>query len=340
MIAQQENEAMSKYQIYGLGAALVDTEIEVSDEFLDSCDIEKGVKTLVDEDRQHQLMEKLKDHLIASKRASGGSAANSIIAYSYFGGSAYYSCKVAADENGDFYYQDLKDAGVDASFDQSRESGITGKCLVMISDDAERTMNTFLGISETLSADNLNATALIDSDWFYMEGYLVTSPTGRDAAIQARKIAEENQVKTALSLSDPGMVEFFKDGLQEMIGDKVDLVFCNKDEALGWANSDDLDTAIKAIKNIARSFAITLGAEGAIVFDGTDIIEIAPHKVEAIDSNGAGDAFAGAFLFGINNGMSYAQAGALASKTSATVVTQFGPRLSKADYLKVLADFR
>ncbi len=330
---------MNKYQVYGIGAALVDTEIEVEDSFLQKCEIEKGLMTLVDEGRQHELMDLLQGHLVASKRASGGSAANSIIAHSYFGGSAYYSCKVANDENGKFYLQDLKDAGVHSCFEKTREEGITGKCLVMISEDAERTMNTFLGISETLCEKNLNIDAIENSEWLYMEGYLVTSDTGRAAAIKAREIAESSATKTAISFSDPGMVEFFKDGLKEMVGDKVDLVFCNKDEALGWAGTECLDTAIENIKQVTHGFAITLGAEGAVVFDGETLHQIEPHKVEAIDTNGAGDAFAGAFLYAITNGYNYAQAGALASATSAKVVTQFGPRLSQESYSEMLQQF-
>ncbi len=331
---------MSKYQVYGIGAALVDTEVETDDAFLQQCNIEKGLMTLVDEERQHQLMDLLKDHLVGSKRASGGSAANSIIAHSYFGGDTYYSCKVANDENGDFYINDLKEAGVHTDFNGDRADGITGKCLVMISPDAERTMNTYLGISETLCPKNLNFDALKNSEWFYMEGYLVTSDTGRAAAIEARKFAEANNVKTAISFSDPGMVEFFRDGLKEMTGEKVDLAFCNKEEALGWAEADSIESAIENIKQVANTFAITLGAEGAIVFDGEELHNIEPHKVAAIDTNGAGDAFAGAFLYGITNGLSFAEAGKLASLTSATVVTQYGPRLDKEGYQAVFEKFK
>lgn len=327
---------MKQYDIYGLGAALVDTEIEVEDSFLQQSQIEKGLMTLVDEARQHELMSLLQDHLVACKRSSGGSAANSIIAASYMGASNYYSCKVANDDNGQFYLNDLQQAGVDACFEQTKESGITGKCLVMISPDAERTMNTFLGISETLSADNLNLDALKASKWLYFEGYLVTSETGRTAAIKAREFAEANAVKTSMSLSDPAMVQFFKEGLVEMIGTKMDLIFCNHEEALSFANSDNLDDAVAALKLIANSFAITQGDKGAIVFDGEQLIDIEPFKVKAIDSNGAGDAFAGAFLYAINHGLNYAQAGQLASYTAAQVVSQFGPRLNKGDYLAAL----
>ena len=330
---------MKKYDVYGMGAALVDTEIETEDSFLAECQIEKGVMTLVDEARQNELMNLLKDHLVASKKASGGSAANSIIAASNFGANSYFTGKVSSDALGDFYLNDLKTAGVDSDFDTPRENGITGKCLVMISPDAERTMNTYLGISETLATANLNLNALADSQWLYIEGYLVTADTGRAAAIAARQHAQQNGVKTAISLSDPGMVQFFKPGLQEMIGDKVDLVFCNEDEALGWAETDTLDTAIESLKQIANTFAITLGAKGAVVFDGEKLTNIAPNKVEAIDTNGAGDAFAGAFLFGLSQGYDFARAGALASITSATVVSQYGPRLSDAGYKVLLEEF-
>ena len=328
---------MAKYHIYGLGAALVDTEIDVTDSDLDTFQIEKGLMTLVDETRQHQLIENLKSHLVHSKRASGGSACNSVVAASSFGASAYYSCKVANDENGEFYLNDLKQSGVDSDFSGDKVDGITGKCLVMITPDAERTMNTFLGVSETLSEADINQAALADSEYVYIEGYLVTSDTGRAAAVKARELAVENQVKTAISLSDPGMVQFFKSGLQEMIGDGVDLLFCNKDEALGWAGTQNIDEAIAAIKQVATTFAITLGAEGAVVFDGHQLHRIKPYAVKAIDTNGAGDMFAGAFIYGITHNMSFAEAGDLASRAASQVVAGYGPRLSLEAHKTLLA---
>ncbi|NRA41658.1 MAG: adenosine kinase [Pseudomonadales bacterium] len=328
---------MAKYDIYGVGAALVDTEIEVSDQFLLDASIDKGVMTLVDESRQHELMQLLQNHLVASKRASGGSAANSIIAASYLGASTFYSCKVGNDENGAFYLADLDAAGVAASKAHSTADGITGKCLVMITADAERSMNTYLGISETLAIDNLSPEAIKDSAWVYIEGYLVTSDNCRAAAIRAREVAESHGVKTALSLSDPGMVEFFGDGLKAMLGDGVDLLFCNEEEAKGFANSDKLEDAVSALKTVAKCFAITLGKQGALLFDGQSLIQIDPYTVDAIDTNGAGDAFAGAFLYAISQDYDFATAGKLASYVSAQVVSQFGPRLDQAGYLEALA---
>lgn len=328
---------MKKYQVFGIGAALVDIEVSIDDAFLQQCDIEKGFMTLVDEERQQQLMEMLDRHMSAAHYSCGGSAANSIIAVSSFGGSAYYACKVANDKNGDFYLNSLRDAGVAADFNAERDYGITGKCLVMVSDDAERTMNTFLGISETLSVENINEEALKQSEWLYIEGYLVTSETGRAAAIKAREIAQAHGVKVALTLSDPGMVEFFKDGLEAMIGDKIDLVFCNEYEAKEWAGTDTVEAAFNSIKTIANSFVVTQSEQGAYIFDGHSLEHIDAVATKAIDANGAGDAFAGAFLYGINHGMSYVEAGELAASTASAVVSQFGPRLKKAEYQALLA---
>jgi sugar/nucleoside kinase (ribokinase family) len=327
-----------KYHIYGLGAALVDTEIEVTDNFLQHANIEKGHMTLVDEQRQYQLLTLLQDHLVGSKRASGGSAANSVIAASYFGARAFYSCKVADDDNGHFYLSDLADAGVDSNFHSSKESGITGKCLVMITPDAERTMNTFLGISETLSQNELNEEALADSEYLYMEGYLVTSDSARNAAINARKLAQKHGVKTAISLSDPGMVEFFAEGLRHMIGEKVDLLFCNEDEALAWTGTNSVQLAAEALKTDASSFAITLGGKGALVYDGQRLIDIDPYPVTAIDTNGAGDMFAGAFLYAMSHGHDHASAGKLACRSAAELVCQYGPRLPAASHTSLLGE--
>ena len=325
---------MKKYHVYGIGNALVDMEFEVEDSFFNDNGIDKGVMTLVDEDRQHELM----GHLDAfdGKKASGGSAANTIIASSYFGGKSFYSCKVASDELGDFYVNDLQDAGVDSNVGDGRKEGITGKCLVMVTPDAERTMNTFLGITATFSVDELHVSAIKESEYLYIEGYLVSSDSGRHAAIEARKVAEENGVKTALTFSDPAMVQFFKDGLKEMLGDKVDLLFCNEAEALSWANTDDFETAFESLKQVASTFAVTLGSKGALLFDGKNTVEISAHETKAVDSNGAGDMFAGAFLYGITHGHSFYEAGNIASLAAARVVSQFGPRLAASDHRDIL----
>ena len=325
---------MTKYHVYAIGNALVDMEFTIDDDFLSKQSIDKGVMTLVDEAQQRSLTLALADH--NGKKASGGSAANTIIAVSHFGGNAYYSCKVANDATGDFYVKDLAAAGVDTNLKADRESGVSGKCIVMVTPDAERTMHSFLGISETVSEKELDEKAIQQSQFVYLEGYLVTSETGRAAAIKARQIAEASNVKTALTFSDPNMVNFFKDGLNDMLGDGVDLLFCNEQEALTWADTDQLDTAIAKIKTVAKTFAVTLGSDGAIVFDGTTEHKIAPTPITALDSNGAGDMFAGAFLYALSEGHDFPSAGAFASNAAAQVVSQFGPRLAKEQHQTLL----
>ena len=327
---------MKHYDVYGLGNALVDMEFEVEDGFLNLMEIDKGVMTLVDEDQQHRLM----THLDAfeGNRASGGSAANTLIAVSAMGGTSYYACKVADDDLGHFYLHDLKAAGVDTNVDGTHAEGITGKCLVMVTPDAERTMHTYLGISSELSVSEISDSHIKASKYLYMEGYLVTSPSAKEANIHARKIAEAAGVRTALTFSDPAIVQHFHAELTETIGDGIDLLFCNESEALTFTGKDSIENAIDVIKTFAGHFAITRGSHGALVYDGKQIHHIEPYPVRAVDTNGAGDMFAGAYLYGITHGYSIPEAGRLASLASSQVVRQFGPRLTIESYAKLVEE--
>lgn len=327
-----------KYDVYGIGNALVDKEFEVSNTFLAEQGIEKGMMTLIDEATQQRLLRGLIETFGLKKRASGGSAANSIVAISQFGGKTFYACKVANDETGEFYMNDLHAAGVTTALDQvrSHSDGVTGKCMVMVTPDAERTMNTFLGITADFSEAELHLDELKQASYLYVEGYLVTSDLSRAAVIKARQVAAEHGVKTAMTFSDPSMVKYFRTGINEMLGDGVDILFCNEEEITTFTGQDDMEAAIAAIRPFARKLVITLGSKGAWIEDDTGRTEIAPNPVDAIDTNGAGDMFAGAFLYGITQGMDNAQAGKLASLAASRIVTVFGARLSKAMHQDVL----
>jgi len=324
-----------KYDIYGIGNALVDIVTEVGDDFLEKHKVEKGLMTLVDAERQFELSEAI--DLSRSEKACGGSAANSIIAASQFGGKCYYSCKVANDDMGRFYLADLGENGVETNLTpETAGEGITGKCLVMTTPDANRTMNTFLGITATYSVDEINEAALKDSSYVYIEGYLVTSENGLEAMKKAKKLAEQAGVKVALTFSDPSMVKYFKSQMEEVVGASVDLLFCNEEEAMLFTDKDNIQEAREELKKVAKKFAITQGANGAMIYDGDTFIDIEPYKVNAVDTNGAGDMFAGAFLYGITHGHSYAEAGKIASLASSKVVSKFGPRLAWADTKDIL----
>ena len=236
---------MKHYDIYAMGNALVDMEFRVEEQYLADNKIDKGLMTLIDQERKQVLLDSYRGEM---ERACGGSAANTAIAAAQLGANVYYSCRVAQDEAGDFYFNDLKENGVDGRRSEKvGEEAVTGKCIVMVTPDADRTMNTFLGATTDYSKAEINEEALKNSQYLYIEGYLVASPTAKEASVAAKGIADKNQVKTALTFSDPNMVEFFKDGMKEMIGSGVEFIFCNEQEALTFSGKTDLNEAIAEI---------------------------------------------------------------------------------------------
>lgn len=326
-----------KYDVYGMGNALVDIVTEVDNDFFIKNNIEKGVMTLVDEKRQLELMKVI--DMKKSRMSAGGSAANTVIGLNQFGGKSYYTCLVAHDELGKFFLEDLKRNGVETNLNfEACPPGHSGRCLVMTTPDADRTMNTFLGMSSFLTDKHVEEQAIVNSTYVYLEGYLVASPKGTEALMEAKRLAEKNKVHTALTFSDPNMIRYFFKNFEQVIGASVDLLFCNEEEALMFTGTDSIKEAREKLRQVAKKFAITLGANGALIFDGDTFIEIEPYKVRAVDTNGAGDMFAGAFLYGITHGHSYAEAGKIASLASSRVVSQFGPRLEPEQAKKVLKD--
>jgi sugar/nucleoside kinase (ribokinase family) len=322
---------MSNYKIYAIGAALVDTEVEVSDSFLLDNTIDKGVMTLVDQSRQTELISSLNRNGSKLLRQSGGSACNSVVAAAQLGSKTYFGGKVANDDDGKLYADDLTEAGVSHCFSPENQ-GVTGTCLVMVTADAERTMNTYLGVSDNFSHLEINQAALVDSEWFYVEGYLQTDDRRTSVVKSAVEFAKQQGVKVCLSLSDPFVAQIFADNLKSVIGDGIELIFCNKDEALAFTGAADLSEAAESLKSYAKTFAITDGAKGATIFDGNSLLQVSGLKAKAIDTNGAGDMFAGAFLYAITSGASYSKAAELANKAAAMVVERFGPRLEQADF--------
>lgn len=329
------------YDVYGLGNALVDMEYRVDDNFLQRHGIAKGHMTLVDEERLNALVADLQDH--QPERMSGGSAANSMIAVQGFGGKAFYSCRLADDEVGSYFLGDLSAAGIVTNDNAARPEvgGESGRCLVLVTPDAERSMNTFLGISTELGTGDVDQQALTRSRYFYTEGYLSSSPASLEAAITCRALAEGARVKTAVSLSDPSMVEFFRDGLIRILGNGVDHLFCNEEEALGWARTDRLDIAITELKDIGRELNVTLGKRGSLVVSPHEERLVPGYEVHAVDTTGAGDMYAGACLYGWCTGMSSEQAAAFGNFAAGQLVQAPGARLRRlSDYRRTLQQFK
>ncbi len=326
-----------KYDVYGIGNAIVDIVTEVDLDFFTKNNVEKGVMTLVDDKRQAELMKAI--DMKKSKLSGGGSAGNTVTAINQLGGKSFYSCLVAKDDMGKIFLDDLKKQGIETNIKyENTQEGLSGRCLVMTSPDAQRTMNTFLGVSSFLSPEHLDEEAIKESSYLYLEGYLVASPKGLEAMKEAKKIAERNKVSVALTFSDPSMVKYFSTQMEEIVGAGVDLLFTNDEEAMIFTGTDSVAEAREKLKKVAKRFVITLGANGALIYDGDTFIQIEPYKVSAVDTNGAGDMFAGAFMFGITHHHSFAEAGKLASLASSKVVAQWGPRLETAQLTKVLSE--
>jgi sugar/nucleoside kinase (ribokinase family) len=324
--------------LYGIGNALVDSEYIVSEAILAQTGFAKGTMTLVDAEQRQHLIALLEDtaNITLSKRAGGGSAANTIVTAALLGGSTFYSCKVSNDETGDFFAQDLSELSVATNLAEARPTGVTGECISMITPDGERTLVTHLGISQTLSTAEVDESMLASAQYLYIEGYLITSPTALDAVLKTQAIAKQHGVKVALTLSDVGMVENFKDEFNTLFRNGVDLVFCNEDEAKLWTGCNDRDQAAAALGDYATRFAMTLSGDGAIVSGSTGKpIFVPAEKVEALDTTGAGDTFAGGVLYGLARGATLEDATARAHRLAKRVVSRFGARLDLQEVLDI-----
>jgi sugar/nucleoside kinase (ribokinase family) len=254
-----------------------------------------------------------------------------MMALQAFGGKGFYSCRLGSDEAGDRYLQEMSSVGLRSNYDASSvsRSGVTGKCIVMVTPDAERTMKTFLGSACDFSKQDLYYPALTSSEYLYIEGYLLGADAAFEAAKQAKLLARAHGVKVALTLSDPSFLGAFRDRFEELIGhDGVDLLFCNEREMQIFTQSTSMVDGMERLKSVAKTFALTRGKCGSTLFDGKQYHYIPAYPVEAIDTLGAGDIYAGAFLFAITKGMSWCMAGYLASRAAAEVVSQLGPRLT------------
>jgi sugar/nucleoside kinase (ribokinase family) len=321
---------MERYDVYSLGNALLDIEFNIQQDFLKEAQIEKGISSLVDEQGHNTLLGKVQSES-PSHIASGGSAANTMMALQAFGGKGFYSCRLGSDEAGDRYLQEMNTMGLRSNYDAktASRSGVTGKCIVMVTPDAERTMKTFLGACCEFSKQDLYYPALTSSEYLYIEGYLLGTDTAFEAAKQAKLLARSNGVKVALTLSDPVFVGIFRERFEELIGhDGVDLLFCNEREMQIFTQSTSMVDGLERLKSIAKTFALTRGKSGSTLFDGSQYHYIPAYPVQAVDTLGAGDIYAGAFLFALTQGMSWCMAGYLASRAAGEVVSQPGPRLT------------
>lgn len=319
-----------KYDVYAIGNALVDYLTFVSDSFLIENDIKKGIMSLVESPPQNAVALPSGENLV---RSSGGSAANTIVGLAVMGGSGCYSGKVGDDEPGRFYRENLNQAGVD--FFSGKPVAETGSCLSLISEDAERSMLTFLGAATQLTREDVNEDALANSRWLYLEGYLWDSESAREAAVRAMEVARRNNTKVALSASDPWLVERYRDDFANVSKEYVDLLFCNEREAEELTGFREPHKAASKLVRSVDLVCLTRGEAGSIVaFEETvrDTPQLAVETV--VDTTGAGDLYASGVLRGITLGFDLITSSLVGARTAAAIVAKVGARLEQIDLKK------
>lgn len=320
--------------LFGIGNALVDFEYEITESFLYDHSLEKGQMYLRDEAEMGLLRDKLPTSEL--KMSSGGSAANTIYGASGFGLNCAYCGRVQDDKAGVFFVREMKEAGiyVDNIRVENSQLKSTGNCLVLVTDDAQRTMCTNLGISSELSIEDLNLKRLKSSGYLYVEGYLAASETGSLAAQKAIEFANKHRIPVILTLSDVSMVNFFRSDIEKFCTSRVHTIFCNLEEALAWAGTDSVDIAFKRLREIGKRVHVTVGSRGSLVCgpEGNPE-EVEGFKTRANDTNGAGDMYAAATLSMIIKGFTDVEAARFGNYAAAQIVTQYGARFpTRRDY--------
>ena len=314
------------YDVFGVGNALVDIQAQVTDDILASLGFVKGVMTLVGEPTQRSVLNALAGRPF--NRCAGGSAANTVMGIADLGGKAAYAGKVGNDSLGAFCLEDMRQLGVAIEVPPS-DAGQTGTCVVLITEDAQRTLLTHLGVSSTLGPDDIREDDVRQAAYVYIEGYLFAGASTQAAALKAIELAKKNGVQVALTISDPFLIDLCRDAFWELIKGPVDLLFCNLQEARSLTGKTDPVDCAHDIHQHAAHVALTLGGDGSIIMHEGRLFPIEGVRTQAIDTTGAGDMYAAGVLYGITNGLSWQRAGHLASHAAARIVSQLGARLTR-----------
>ncbi len=318
--------------VYALGNALVDIQVQVQDSLLTELGLEKGSRYLTERCRQEEILQKLlgADNLDSAQKAgklqtaAGGSAANTMYGISQLGGRVGFCGKVAKDELGALYAEHMRQSSI--VFKESIGHGMTGTCVVLISDDAQRTMLTCLGISGEIDYEDIDEELLKHSRYIYIEGYLFESECAARTMLRAVAVARNNGVKVALTASEADCVERHRDLLVQLIQNDVDLLFANANESRALSGTDNNESALQVLSGWCECVAVTDGEHGSMVSFNGEITKITPNRVSAVDTTGAGDAYAAGLLYGIIRDRTIRESGVIASFFSAKVVGQIGPR--------------
>ncbi|MEK9793563.1 MAG: adenosine kinase [Gammaproteobacteria bacterium] len=326
---------MNQTLVCGIGNALVDSEYKVEDLELEKLNLTKGCMELNDYDNHIELSNNLKKSHDVKKIMPGGSVANSLYTLSQFEIATSFIGKIADDDTGNTFKNILQDVGMNVQTKQVNE-GITGECLVLITPDHERTMYTHLGVSSNLSVNDINENNIMNCEYLLIEGYLVTSGSTQNVANHCLNIASNNNIKKIITLSDPNVVSFFRDNMIELLENKFDIIFCNKQEALNIAMQESLDDSIKFLHQYANEVVVTCGSEGASVSVNGNLTHEKADPAQPVDLTGAGDMFLAAYLFAKFNNKTTSECIMFSNLCSGKVIEIYGAKLeSRNDYIKL-----
>ncbi len=313
----------SLVNVVGVGNAIVDVITHATDDFIAGQGLVKGSMTLIDDERAHALY----DLMGPGIEASGGSAANTMAGVASFGGTAAYIGKVADDELGRVFAHDMRAVGVRFDVPPAAGGPASARCLILVSPDAQRTMNTYLGISSFLEPDDVDPLTATAGALLFCEGYLWDMPSAKLAIRKAMRLAHESGRKTALTLSDTFCVERHHAEFRDLVRSEVDVLFANRAELRVMYETDDLREGIAAARADVELACITLGKDGSLLVTKDEVIEIAAEEIApVVDTTGAGDQYAAGVLFGLANGVDLAEAGRLGALAAAEVISHVGPR--------------
>ena len=311
------------FDVVGIGNALVDVIAHAGDSFLTEHALVKGSMELIDTDRAVHLYRALG----SAVEMSGGSAANTMCGVASFGGRAAYIGKVSGDELGAVFGHDLNAVGVAFRAGTPHADTPTGRCIIVVTPDAQRTMNTYLGVSSLLSADDLDEDTIAAGAVLYMEGYLFDRDDAKKAFRRAAGVAHANGRKVSLTLSDSFCVDRHRTDFAALVRDDVDILFGNADELCSLYQEESLDEAIAAVRAECELAAITHGKDGSFVVTADDVIPApAADVARVLDTTGAGDLYAAGFLFGYTQSLPLAECARLGSLAAGEVISHVGPR--------------
>ncbi|WP_205574590.1 adenosine kinase [Indioceanicola profundi] len=321
----------AKFDVVGIGNAIVDVISQTTDEFLAQNGLVKSGMALIDTAQAEALYAKMGPGL----EMSGGSAGNTMAGIAVLGGKGAFIGKVANDQLGGVYRHDIRAVGVTFDTPDLTDGTPTGRCLILVTPDGHRTMNTFLGACQQLTPDDIDDDTIRDSQVTYLEGYLWDPPPAKEAFLKAARIAHEAGRKVSLSLSDAFCVHRHHESFLDLVAGHVDILFANETEICALYGTD-FDGALRAVRGHCETAVLTRSEKGAVVLSGDDIVAVPAEPVEkVVDTTGAGDLFAAGFLHGYTTGRDLATCARLGAISAAEIISHYGAR-AQVD-LKTLA---